>query len=50
MDYNVTKLNNEEQEAILRSKAMLIIAKRGYTQYAWKRVMTRFMKCLGKLK
>ncbi len=41
-----TKLNSEEREAILRSKAMLIIAKRGYTQYAWKRVMTRFMKCL----
>ena len=44
MDY--TKLNSEEREAILRSKAMLIIAKRGYTKYAWKRVMERLIKCL----
>jgi hypothetical protein len=38
--------SNEEQEAILRDKAMLIIANRGYTNYAWKRVITRLMKCL----
>ena len=38
--------SNEEKEALLRNKAMLIIAKMGYTQYAWKRVMTRFMKCI----
>ena len=46
MDYNVTKLNSEEREAQLRSKAMLIIAKRGYTKYAWERVMKRLVKCI----
>jgi hypothetical protein len=40
------KLNSEEQEAILRSKAMLIIAKRGYTRYVWERVMKRLIKCI----
>jgi hypothetical protein len=37
---------SEEREALLRSKAMLIIAKRGYTKYAWKRVMKRLVKCI----
>ena len=43
---NTLKLNSEKREALLRSKAMLIIANKGYTQYAWKRVMTRLMKCI----
>ena len=46
MKVDYIKLNSEEREAILRSKAMLIIANKGYTQYAWKRVMTRLMKCI----
>jgi len=41
-----TKLNSEEKEALLRNKSMLIITKMGYTQYVWKRVMTRFIKCI----
>ena len=43
---NTLKLNSEKREALLRSKAMLIIARKGYTKYAWKRVMERLIKCV----
>ncbi len=38
---------SEEQEALLRQKAMLIIAKRGSTSYVWDRVMNRLIKCIN---
>ncbi len=47
----ITKLSvqsaSEEQEALLRQKAMLIIAKRGSTSYVWDKVMTRLIKCIN---
>ena len=38
---------NEKREALLRQKAMLIIAKKGSTSYVWNRVMKRLIKCIN---
>jgi hypothetical protein len=38
--------NEEEEEAKMRSKAMLIIARKGGSERVWKRVMKRFIKCV----
>ena len=38
----------EAEEARLRQKAMLIIARKGHTSYAWKRVMNRLIKCINR--
>ena len=47
----ITKLStqfiSEEQESLLRQKAMLIIMKKP-TSYAWKRVTARLIKCINK--
>jgi hypothetical protein len=37
----------ETSEALLRQKAILIIARKGWTSYAWKRVVNRLKKCLN---
>ena len=39
----------EAQEADLRQKAILIVAHRGWSGYAWKRVIKKFIKCVNKL-
>ena len=48
----ITKLlaqsENEEQEALLRQKAMLIIMKKP-TPYVWKRVTSRLIKCINNM-
>ena len=38
----------EAKEADLRQKAIFIIAQRGWSGYAWKRVIKRFVKCLNR--
>ena len=38
---------SESEEALLRSKAMIIIASKGGSNKVWKRVMKRFIKCIG---
>ena len=38
---------SESKEALLRSKAMIIIASKGGSNKVWKRVMKRFIKCIG---
>ena len=49
----ITKLlaqsENEEQEALLRQKAMLIIMEKP-TPYVWKRVTTRLIKCINNMR
>jgi hypothetical protein len=35
-----------KHEEFLRDKAMLIIARKGYSSYVWKRVIKRFINCL----
>ena len=42
-------VHDEEEEAKMRSKALLIIAKSNWSSKAWNRVMKRFMKCINKL-
>ena len=48
----ITKLlaqsENEEQEALLRQKAMLIIMKKP-TPYVWERVTSRLIKCINNM-
>ena len=39
---------SEQLESLLRSKAMLIIARKGSSSYVWKRVMKRFINCITK--
>ena len=36
----------EEQESMIRQKAMLIIARYNWSNYAWKRVSNRLTKCI----
>jgi|TARA_R100001530_G_scaffold127653_1_gene96950 hypothetical protein len=36
----------EAREEFLREKAILIIARKGWSSYVWKRVMNRFIKCI----
>ena len=38
--------SDEEKESAMRSKAMLIIARKGGSDRVWKRVMKRFIKCV----
>ena len=38
---------SEEQESMLRQKAMLIIARYNWSNYAWKRVVNRLNKCIN---
>ena len=45
----VDRVMTEAQEADLRQKAILIVAHRGWSGYAWKRVVVRFIKCVNKL-
>ena len=40
---------SEEQEALLRQKAMLIIVKKGSTSYVWNRVIKRLIKCINNM-
>jgi len=40
---------SEIEESALRSKAILIIAKRNWSSKAWNRVMKRFINCVNKL-
>ena len=42
-------LNDEESESNMRSKAMLIIARKGGSERVWNRVMKRFISCVNKL-
>ena len=37
----------ESAEALLRQKAILIIARKCWTKYAYKRVIDRLKKCLN---
>ena len=39
---------NEQKEALLRQKAMLIIMKKP-TAYVWERVTTRLIKCVNNM-
>ena len=41
--------SDEEKESAMRSKAMLIIARKGGSERVWKRVMKRFVNCVNKL-
>ena len=38
---------SESQESQLRSKALTIIARKGWTPYVWKRVCRKFLKCIN---
>ena len=38
---------SEAQEAILRSKAMVMIARRDWSSSAWKRVGNRLKECIS---
>ena len=38
---------SEEQESMIRQKAILIVARYNWSRYAWKRVLNRFIKCIS---
>jgi hypothetical protein len=39
---------NEAEEARLRQRAMVIIARRGWSRYTWRRVMKRLLECINR--
>jgi predicted RNA binding protein with dsRBD fold (UPF0201 family) len=47
MVYWRVRYMTESAEALLRQKAILIIARKGWTKYAYKRVIDRLKKCLN---
>ena len=40
---------NEEEESAMRSKAMLIIARKNGSSKVWKRTIKRFISCVNRL-
>jgi hypothetical protein len=38
---------NEREEAVMRDKVMLIVARKGWTQKVWTRVITRLKRCIN---
>ena len=38
---------SEEQESMIRQKAILIVARYNWSRYAWKRVLNRLIKCIN---
>ena len=39
---------SEAQESLLSSKALVLIARKDWCEYAWKRVGKRLIKCLSR--